>query len=297
MAGSDIRGHFDSFEGGIARGWAFDAAHPGRVVTLHVIIDRQEVDKLDCDAFRADVAHNLNHPTGLIGFEYAVPKRYADNQPHEIGFRLPTREILGRYNPSNPDQADEKVAFTIAPYAIQGFVDGLNAGKLRGWVVKQPYDGGPASGACQVRVMSGGREVATVRADRHRRDVAAALNCDPNCGFEIAVPANYSRSREHTFHFHVVPDNVEIENSPLVTSLASDELVRRLARVADQMTGLFREFADLRKQVDMLLPDVSYSLGGGGYDAWAREYYAALTARVTASRDATRRHRRRSSAS
>ena len=283
MQQDGVRGFLESLDGGTARGWAFDPRDLRTTVRLYAVIDGQEVGTVSCDRSRPDVVE-LGHPHGRVGFEFAVPPRYADGTKHEISFRLPTRDALPVLDPSRPDVFGDRVAFTIQPTFTRGYVDGLRSGRLRGWVVRQRFGDGRGTGGCQVRITANGREVATVRADRHRRDVAANLECDPNCGFEVPVPASFSRAREHTFRFHVVPDDVEIENSPLTTSLATDELVQRLSRVSDGMTALFRELADLRKQVDMLLPEPGWSLDD--YGAWAREYYPALARRTAAERDA-----------
>ena len=278
-----ISGYFDAFEGGIARGWALNEKDAQTPVTLYVVIDGQQVESLQCDVFRQDLIQNLNHPTGKVGFEYRVPSRFADGKPHEISFRLPTREVLGFFDPTQPGNAREKLRFTIAAYVLRGYVDGLHHGKLRGWAVKQFYDG-HSEGACNLRISADGREVALLRADRHRRDVAGVLGCDPNCGFEAAIPPSFSRGRTHTFRFHVVPDAFELENSPLNTRLTDDDLAGRLARLSDQMTGMFREMAEMRKLVDELMPRAGHSLED--YDPWARAYYRALRTRVEGTRDA-----------
>ena len=121
-----------------------------------------------------------------------------------------------------------------------------------------------------------------VRADKHRRDVAGVMECDPNCGFQVAIPAEFRRGVAQTFHFHVLPDDVELPNSPVTTSLVDDDLHVELLAARDRMDALFRDFVGLRKAIDRLVPQLVYTLSD--YDRWAREYYRALTRRVDAAR-------------
>ena len=133
----EFTGYFDSFENGLARGWAFDREQPDHPVTLHVVVDRQEVARIECDLFREDLIRNLGHPSGRVGFEYRVATEHCDGQFHELSFRLPNRKSLGIIDPARPDQPIDKVTFSIAPHIIEGNVDGLWQGQLRGWAVRR----------------------------------------------------------------------------------------------------------------------------------------------------------------
>ena len=276
-------GYFDGFHDGQARGWATDARQAGSPVRLHVLVDRQEVATVLCDEPREDVQAALGHPTGRLGFRYAIPPEFIDGEPHALSFRFADRSVVPLINPERPDEFAEEYEFVLhRAYEFQSFIDGMKQGALRGWVQRIDALSGERIGGCHILLTANGARVAQVRADRYRGDVAAALGGDPNCGFEIILPRQYRRGGLQTFRFLVTPDQHELSGSPLTTTLVDDALEERLIAINETVERLYREISTLRSSIVDVMPTPTYNLGD--YDRWARRYYDRLRARVSAAR-------------
>lgn len=282
-------GYFDAFDDGEARGWAVDARQSATPVRLHVLIDRQEVATILCDELREDVQAALGHPTGRLGFRFTVPESFVDGEPHALSFRFADRSIVPLIDPARPDEFAEEYAFVLhRKFEFQSFIDGMKRGALRGWVQRIDALSRERQGSCHILLTANGAQVAQVKADRYRGDVAAALGGDPNCGFEIILPRQFRKGGMQTFRFVVTPDNHELSGSPLTTTLVDDALEQRLLGINETVDRLYREITSLRTSVTDVMPAPTYNLGD--YDRWARRYYDRLRARVSAAR------RRRSAA-
>ena len=276
-------GYFDLFEGGRARGWAVDIRGQGPV-RLHILIDQQEVMQVLCDHQRSDIQAALKLPTSKVGFEFTVPEKFMDGVPHEFSIRFPDRSILPFTNPSTPDVPPLPILqFTgkLLP-EYQSYIDGVKQGALRGWVLCSDKPGATKHGRCMISVFADGVPMAQARADRYRGDVAAALGCDPNCGFEIPIPQHLRGSGPRKFRIITLPDAVELSGSPLVTSVADDALESRLVDLLSVIDGLHRKLSELRQEVRDLVPRRGYNLGD--YNRWAHRYYPLLRERVAKQR-------------
>jgi len=276
---SPFTGYFDAYENGIARGWAMDRRTPDRPTYLHVLIDRQEVARIACTISRPDVQASLQSPADKLGFEFIVPPEFIDGQPHTLSFRFPDRSLVPYVNPANPSTALEECAFDgIIRPEYQSFVDGVKQGALRGWLLSRDPRTQQQKGGCLVQISANGMRLAQTRADRYRGDVAAALGCDPNCGFEYVIPQHLKGSTPRTYSVKVVPENEELNGSPFTTSIADDALESRLVDIADTIDRLHRELTTLRTEIRNAIPKPGYNLGD--YDRWARAYYNSLRARI-----------------
>lgn len=284
-ATSPFVGFFDTCEDGIARGWAFDQLSPNSVVRLHVLIDNQEVAQILCDAERSDVANMLDLARPYVGFEFHIPDEFIDGAEHTIAFRFPDRSAVPFYGAR--EAHDRKDVHTFLGYiqpTYQGYADGIKQGVLRGWVV-QSHRGGPKKGGVTVCVTANGANLAQLKADRYRGDVAAVLGCDPNCGFEYVIPQRLRGSMPREYRVIVMPEKIELDGSPFVTSIANDQLETRLVDIADTIDALQKELTRLRTEIRNVIPQPGFNLGD--YDNWARRYYADLRSRVAQAREQT----------
>jgi len=278
-----LRGYFDHFEDGVARGWVAQEGGPASPVRVHAVIDGQETGQVLANENREDIKAALGHTTGKVGFHYQVPVKYFDGCEHRLSFRLTGGLILGHLDPADPANVQPDLAFCIRRLPkINGSIDGLRQGQLQGWVTRTEPDTTEALGSCHVLVTCDGQRVTQLRADRYRGDVAVAFGCDPNCGFQFTVPATFRNARPRNFRFEVMPEGIEIDGSPLFTSTTNDKVEAVLLDVSNQLDSMFRDFVKLRRRVMEMLPQPNYSLAD--YDMWARTYYPALRARVASAR-------------
>ena len=263
------------------RGWAIDHDAPGRPVVIRVLIDGDERATLACAERRDDVA-SAGLGSADVGFSWPIPQDLIDGKPHRL-------ELDGH---GRPMTTLHKGAFVdgIAvrfehPLRLQSWVDGMAHGELSGWAVAARGDG-PLSGGRDLLVMSGEEQIGQVRADRYRGDVGRALGCDPNCGFRFVPPASHRTARARAFRFLLLPERIELENSPYTTSVVTDQREAAAIDVIDQIDRLHADLTRLRRRVRHLLAEPGHTLAD--YDSWARRYFPVLRTRVEQARAADR---------
>ncbi|MFT8720243.1 glycosyltransferase, partial [Acetobacter sp.] len=273
-----FHGHFDGVEDGYVRGWAVCNSPRFSPVKLHVIIDGQEVAVVMATLPREDVQASLSLPTPEAGFSFELPAEYFDGTKHTLSLRFEDRSVL-------PLSSDGKVTSIIfaghLKPSYKSYVDGVKQGALRGWVLREQR-GKADEGGVVLSIIVDGVRIGQTRADRYRGDVASVLGCNPNCGFEFAIPQSLRGSGQHKIEVLALPDNVALEGCPIITSFADDAFESRIIDVTNELDDLYRRMAKLRQELRDLVPKRPYTLGD--YDRWARKYYPLLEKRVAEQR-------------
>ncbi len=286
-AGTMVRynGYFDRYEDGRASGWVTDLASPHEVVQLKAVVDGREIDTVSCDGVREDVRGALGLASAEVGFEFDLPEDCLDGQPHVLSFALPDGSILPHMGEGGLSSLAPSLEFSDRPIvSVQGNVDGLVHNALRGWVLRKIGRMKKAQARCDVLVTCDNVKIAQIRADRFRRDVGNVLGCDPNCGFEFAVPHAFQKDYAQSFRFFVLPEMLELDNSPFKTATVSNFLEGKLVAISNDMSRMYADMERLRREITALLPSQGYHIGE--YDRWARRYYENLRARTAAERRA-----------
>ncbi len=173
--------------------------------------------------------------------------------------------------------------WTYAP-TVRSFVDGIRYGAFEGWVARTERGSPELIGNCMVRVTCDGMTVGHVRAQQHRGDVARVIKGPSNCGFRFEPPASVRSGYARKFQFFLMPENIELKNSPTVASLVNDETERRLLDLVGAVDTMHRELTKIRRQLHEMAPTPRYSVAD--YDRWFRLYEPALRLRVAAERPA-----------
>ena len=278
-------GYFDRYKSGRASGWVTDLVSPHDVVQLTALVDGQVVGVVACDEVREDVRGALGLATAEVGFGFDVPDEHLDNDPHVLSFMLPDGKVLPHMGGGGLSDLSPSYEFADRPpVAAQGNVDGLVHNALRGWVLRKVGRNPVAEARCDVLITCDNVRIAQIKADRFRRDVGNVLGCDPNCGFEFAIPHAFQKDYAQTFRFFLLPEMIELDNSPFVTATVSNFLEGKLVSIANDMSRMYADMERLRREITTLLPSQGYHLGD--YDRWARRYYENLRARVAAERRA-----------
>ena len=259
------------------RGWAIDQDGDGRPIVLRVLIDGDERAVLPCTARRDDVASAGFRSAG-VGFSWPMPNDLVDAKPHTLELRCDA----GRMTTLHQGAFVESIRFVLEhPLRLHSWVDGLSRGELSGWVVAARGDG-PLVGGHDLLVMCGEQAIGQVRADRYRGDVGRTLACDPNCGFRFVPPRSHRTARARRFGFLLLPDRLELENSPYTTSFVSDQQEAAALDVVDRIDRMHADLTRLRRRVRDLLPEPGDTLAD--YDAWTRRYFPVLRTRVEQAR-------------
>ncbi|MCQ8240696.1 glycosyltransferase family 2 protein [Rhizosaccharibacter radicis] len=282
-ASTRFNGYFDRYESGRASGWATDLAAPDQGVTLTALVDGREVASVPCDGPRPDVQAALSLPSPLVAFAFDLPDEFLDGKPRKISFRLPDGSVLPHMGAEGLASLQPHLEIADQPpVAVQGNVDGLVHNALRGWVLRKVGRSGTAHARCDVLITCENVKIAQLRADRFRRDVGNVLGCDPNCGFEFQIPHAFQKSYPQKFRVFLLPEMLELDNSPFETATVSNFLEGKLVSISNDMSRLYSDIERLRREITALLPSQGYNIND--YDRWARRYYENLRARVAAER-------------
>jgi GT2 family glycosyltransferase len=265
------QGWIDHVANGVVEGWAINRGVDPAI--LFIFVDGKPVGDCVCSVDRPDLS-GINMPGIKAGFSYRLPRAYLDGQPHEVSVRFQGGEHLS-YRLSN-GHLTTSIAFRAIPSdpVVQSCVDGLQRGAIRGWIVTEEPDTGRKLGGANIVVTFNNVEVARVKADKNRPDVALALDCDPNCGFEFTPPVRFRDGHRYEFQFHKVPERLELGNSPLVFEYPSEALKTKLAEFSASIETISTELWRMKREMRRLL--VSDVLGLADYDVWARQYQKAL---------------------
>ncbi len=278
-------GYFDRYKSGHASGWVTDLVSPHDVVQLTALVDGQVVGTVACSEVREDVRGALGLATAEVGFGFDVPDEHLDNDPHVLSFMLPDGKVLPHMGGGGLSDLSPSYEFTDRPLVTaQGNVDGLVHNALRGWALRKVGRNPVAEARCDILITCDNVRIAQIKADRFRRDVGNVLGCDPNCGFEFTIPHAFQKDYAQTFRFFLLPEMIELDNSPFVTATVSNFLEGKLVSIANDMSRMYADMERLRREITTLLPSQGYHLGD--YDRWARRYYENLRARVAAERRA-----------
>ncbi len=84
-------GNLDGIEGRVVVGWAYDAARLGVPVAIEMTVDDEFAGHVVADQYRRDLAE-LGFANAHFGFEWVLPLRLADGQPHSIRARIANAE-------------------------------------------------------------------------------------------------------------------------------------------------------------------------------------------------------------
>ena len=259
------------------RGWAIDQGRPDRPVLLHAFVDDQPLIEIVCSQVREDVAA-AGFKSERVGYQFSFPDAVIDGRPHRLQLRCRLGEMTVLYQGSFVEDVEFNVQH---PLRMHSYVDGLTHGVLRGWVVSARGEG-RLTGERDVLVTCNEEVVGQIRANRYRGDVGKALSCDPNCGFQFKPPAHARSPYPKPFRFFLLPERVELDNSPYVTSFVTDQREGSALEIIDQIDRMHADLTRLRRQVRGLLPDPGFTLAD--YDGWLVEHLADLRTRVGQAR-------------
>ncbi len=260
-------------------GWAHDPKLPSQPARFFVLVDGVQTNEVICSRPRPDVAEAGLAPVN-VGYRAVLPRHLLDGNKHHVEFRDMRRlPVTMRVNDNQADSFDFAAVWRPK---IRSFVDGLRSGGLEGWVLQTNYETGELEGNCIVRITCEGLTIGHTRANLVRGDVGRSLSAPAHCGFRFVPPTAAKRGHKQTFRFYLMPGDVELEQSPIVASLMTDDSEARLLEVSDAIDRMHVELTRLRRQMRELLPRPVYPVEC--YDDWYPVYAKALARRVITAR-------------
>jgi O-antigen biosynthesis protein len=237
-------------EGMAIQGWAMDPLTRGPTAVF-LTIDGVVAARLDCDQHVA-ADPSLPPEAATAGFRVALPEALQDGRPHRLSLRLqggqtvPFRTVSGAFVP-------EWTLYLTAPFAIEGVVDGLVGATLCGWVVRRNLDTGSGTGGETVEILHEGRRIGQVVASQFRPDVAAALGCDPNCGFGFVLPTSLRNGHRSTLTARAAVNGQELQGSPTHVQVLPEEAIGRLSALYEEVSRVCSQSYAVRDRLRQML--------------------------------------------
>ncbi|NPD68636.1 glycosyltransferase [Lichenicola cladoniae] len=271
------------------RGWAMVPNQVAPTV-LDMFVDNQHCRFVTCNTPRPDI-QNASVKSLEVGFSITIPNEYIDDDDHVLSFRdangLPVTILA---NDTRHTHLDFKFRFTTE---VHSCVDAPQQSMLRGWVTCRRSLDGDLITSCDVMVVADNQEIAVVRADRPRPDVAASLMCNSRCGFNLPLPLDYCSTAPKEFRFFLMPERIELIGSPLIATIEHRDdkagqvisLIERVERLADTIQNMDYEIVKselriVRSILEKLMPREGFTTDR--YDPWFRQHLRHL--RQTASK-------------
>ena len=269
-------GYIERVEENQIVGWAIDLTQGEAPASLYFFIDDERISQVETDVERPDVANVYpSHP--MAGFSATIPGKYFDGASHQLVLRFVNS---GAYVTVRQDDGTSlamlETVLTL-DLTILSYIDGLQAGVIKGWVLTPRGSNGRRNGNQSVSIRCEGLDIATIKAADYRPDVGRALDGDDYCGFRFNPPVRYRNGGRFQFEFTLAGTSIALANSPYSFEYPKDMPDSRLARlflaVEDASIQLYR----LKRELIEVMTTSSLTLDD--YDAWARQYQVALRAR------------------
>jgi GT2 family glycosyltransferase len=253
-------------------GWVINTDDPSAPLQLDILIDHSFECQVLANLPREDVK-NAGYGAVNVGFKFRLSARFFDGTDRLLEFRGPDGRMLAIQH--GPENYQDGFFFQDVwrPNVITR-VDGFSQGFIKGWALAEDRDSQRMFGQQDVLVTLNGEPVAQIKANHHRPDVGRLFDADPNCGFEFNPPAHYRRSFPQPFRFFLLPDLIELNNSPYETSFITDQNESRILALCEEIDLVYSMVTRMRRQAQNLLPQPSYTLDA--YDPWARVYQDEL---------------------
>ncbi len=261
-------------------GWAINVLKSKEPTVISVYIDDLKVTEVKCNEINEVVQKKLNFFRSDIGFQFKIPEKYRDNKNHKLFFRFVDETPLLILDPALKNKQAVYINFQLlrgnmTKIQYKSYIDGWKNGSVIGWVLRKDLQTGKYTGNCQVLIVMNGVELKTVQANKYRPDVASVYDGDPRCGFSVFIPMALRKSLTAEFHIYLLPEYIELQNSPYKTSLIDDLLEQKLLTLNNHVESLYKEIVSLKSEIKNLILNPEYNLDE--YYIWAQKYYSFLS--------------------
>ena len=261
-------------DGAVIRGWARDPLG-GKPATLFLIIDDTVAARLAC----TQTLEGRGLPEEAVGasFRIVLPQQLDNGRTHRVALRFADGQALPFRSPSGI-LVPEWLLQHMGRYAIEGVVDGLTGAALRGWIIRRNLDTKVGAGGETVEVLRDGRIIGQAVANLFRPDVAAAMSCEPNCGYSFVLPPALRNGQPHLLTVRAAGNGEQLGGSPVEVRLLSEDAISKLSDIYEEVDRVCVQNYLLREELKRLLDTDEFSVEQ--YNTWATSYFARLRTRV-----------------
>jgi O-antigen biosynthesis protein len=269
-------GYADPVDSAVITGWAVNPNAPSVGACLTARIDGIAVDTIKCSLRRADLAEmGLDNSHG--GFEFPLPPEFHDGKSHVLALLFEDGTPVSFPGKKGDTRGDLKFRVDRSP-EYDSNVDGVVGSGIRGWALRKDNLNGKLEGDLTIQVVCDGTPIQEITASVPRLDVSQAKGCDPRVGFDFQIPPELRTGKAFTLHFRVMPDGVELRNSPVTTSFPANDAISRLYELQAIVDDLCAKAWTVQRQIKHMLPSGYHSVAD--YDRWAKLNMADLGIRV-----------------
>jgi murein DD-endopeptidase MepM/ murein hydrolase activator NlpD len=190
-------------------GWAADRNAPNEALDVDIYADDSFLTRIPADSLRPDVGSYLGD-NGLHGFTLLTPLALRDGRSHTLSVRPASTNINLGTSP--------KTIFCNRPVAnYEGYLDFADCNVIRGWVADKSQPNVPLN----VDILDGNTPVATVPADRYRRDLQSYLSDNGLHDFNVPTPQSLLDGQTHTIRIRITGTGTVLNNVPVTLSCNS----------------------------------------------------------------------------
>lgn len=244
---STIEGELRSLSEKGFEGWAWDTAKPHDFVEVEIVCGDVILATARANVFSLELVQRKKG-NGMHGFS-ALP----DALPKLEYPLLVKARVKGstEYLSGEVSIAGVAAFVGIVPdseiHDYEGYVDGIQKGKIAGWVTNRSLPGRPVS----VELLDGTRVLMTVVADRMRKDVEEQRPGAGHSGFELPIPVEMLDEHMHSLHVRVAGSNFELGNSPVTLGAGTaTALVKEVLRMREEVAEMQGRMNALTDQVN-----------------------------------------------
>jgi hypothetical protein len=255
-------------------GWAWLTAQPDRMVDVVVRAAEQELGRARADDFAIGLVRR-RVGGGVPGFVLRLAALPQGPYPLALTLWSEAGEPLGEPLMVQ-DEAQLDARLAAGPQAaVEGVLDGLNAGRVTGWV----WNSAVPEAALGVELYDGAQCLARAVAEQYRPDLEMAGKRKGACGFALEVPVAVLDGAAHSLHVRVAGYGMELPNSPVAfgplhLGALTDEVSRlqgQVARLAARVEQTVAPDGRFQTELIRLLAERVAALGDIQVEMVARE--------------------------
>jgi len=186
---------------GIA-GWVRDRNHPDARLRVDILDGNTVLGTTAADRVRADL-RTAAIGDGQYSFTFPLPESLRDGRSHAVTVRISGTSVA---LPNTPRPA----TCSASVHIYEGAHDKADCDDIAGWA----WDRTRPNTTLDVDIFDGQRRLATVAADRERRDLVDAGFGTGRYGFAYAVPALLHDGRTHDIFVKISGTDVALSSTP-----------------------------------------------------------------------------------
>lgn len=178
---NNVKGFIDNINSEYISGWCFDESNLEEAVIVELFINNDKIAEKKAELHRRGMFEDKTHPTGNIGFNFAIEKDLLDENSNvsvkikDSLYEMDTAIVFERF----------KMQYILEKNStVKGLVDNININYISGWCYNKNKPEEPVT----VTLYVNGVPIAEEIADIHRRGMLEEkMHLSGNVGFNFPI--------------------------------------------------------------------------------------------------------------